>query len=180
MWECEWSKIKKDLPERQAIEQLAKDQSIVIRDALFGGRTEAFKSYFQCEQHQKIFYYDVVSLYPTVNSLDEYAVGFEKYVNLSKYGSKTENQILGFCGDILSGKFCGVIKVDITPPKDLYIPVLPDNSNGKLLFHLNPLIGKTYASVELNRALEKGYKITKIYSALEYKKIYWAYEDIRR
>jgi hypothetical protein len=46
MWECEWSKIKKDLPERQAIEQLAKDQSIVIRDALFGGRTEAFKSYF--------------------------------------------------------------------------------------------------------------------------------------
>jgi hypothetical protein len=58
--------------------------------------------------------------------------------------------------------------------------VLPDNSNGKLLFHLNPLIGKTYASVELNRALEKGYKITKIYSALEYKKIYWAYEDIRR
>jgi hypothetical protein len=80
MWECEWCEIKKGLPEREAIEQVAKDQSIVIRDALFGGRTEAFKSYVKCEKHQKIFYYDVVSLYPTVNSLDEYAVGFKKKI----------------------------------------------------------------------------------------------------
>jgi hypothetical protein len=70
----------------------------------------------------------------------------------------------------LKDKFFGIAKVDMIPPKDLYIPVLPDNSNGKLLFHLNPLIGKTYSSVELKRALEKGYTITKIYSALEYKR----------
>jgi hypothetical protein len=138
MWECEWCEIKKGLPERQAIEQLAKDQSIVIRDALFGGRTEAFKSYVKCEKHQKIFYYDVVSLYPTVNSLDEYAVGFKKYLNLSKYGIDSKSQISGFSKELLSGKFCGLAKVDITPPKDLYIPLLPDSSNGKLFFHLKP------------------------------------------
>ena len=64
-----------------------------------------------------------------------------------------------------------MVKVDITPPTDLYVPVLPDNSNGKLLFHLNPLIGKTYASVELQRALEKGYIINKVYAAYEYKRL---------
>ncbi len=30
---------------------------------------------------QKIHYFDIVRLYPTVNALDEYAVGFSKYVN---------------------------------------------------------------------------------------------------
>ena len=137
MWECEWCDIKKGLPEYRAIEQLAKDQSIVIRDALFGGRTEAFKSYVKCEKHQKIFYYDVVSLYPTVNSLDQHTIGFIFFSTLSKYGLKPEDHIRGFSSELLSGKFCGVAKVDIIPPKDLYIPVLPDTSNGKLLFHLN-------------------------------------------
>ena len=72
--------------------------------------------------------------------------------------------------DILSGKFFGIAKVDVIPPKDLYIPVLPDNSEGKLLFHLNEMKNKTFTSVELKYALETGYKL-KIQSALEYNKI---------
>ena len=36
--------------------------------------------------------------------------------------------------------------------------MLPDNRNGRLLFRLQPLIAKTYASVELKLAIEKGYK----------------------
>ena len=118
------------------IEENAKQQNINIRDALFGGRTEGFKSYHKCGKGEKIFYYDVVSLYPTVNALDEYAVGFNRYVSTT---SK----------DILEGKFFGIAKVDITPPKKLYVPVLPDNSNGKLLFHLNPMKNKTFSSIEL-------------------------------
>ena len=59
---------------------------------------------------------------------------------------------------------------DVEPPKDLYVPVLPDNSNGKLLFHLNPMYEKTWASVELKLAMKKGYKTTKIHSAVKYKK----------
>ena len=157
MWECEWNELKKTIPNRLEIEQKARDQSINVRDALFGGRTEAFKSYYKCNENEKIYHFDVVSLYPTVNALDDYAIGFKKYVDIT-------------VEDIKSGEFFGVAKVDITPPKDLYAPVLPDHSNGKLLFHLNPLIAKTFASVELKKALEKGYTITKIYSALEYKK----------
>ena len=50
------------------------------------------------------------------------------------------------------------------------MPVLPDNTNGKLLFHLNRMFEKTWSSVELKLALEKGYVITKIHSAIAYKK----------
>ena len=104
---------------------------------------------------KKGFYYDIVSLYPTVNALDPYAVGYGSYRKITPE-------------DIINDNFFGVVKCDVLPPKDLLIPVLPDNSGGKLLFHLNPMYNKTYASVELKLALQKGYKI-KIHSALEYR-----------
>ena len=56
-----------------------------------------------------------------MNALDYYAVGFNRYVNITAQA-------------ILEGKFFGVARVDITPPKDLYIPVLPDNSDKKYYF----------------------------------------------
>ena len=62
------------------------------------------------------------------------------------------------------------MKCDIKPPKDLHIPVLPDNSDGKLLFHLEDMYEKTWASPELKLALQKGYEITKIHSAVAYKR----------
>ena len=157
MWGCEWDNIKKKLPNKSIIEDQARKQNIRTRDALMGGRTEAFKSYFKCNKHQKIFYLDVCSLYPTVNALDDYAVGYKKYVNITSE-------------DILNDKFIGVVKCDIKPPKDLHIPVLPDNSDGKLLFHLNDMYEKTWASPELKLALQKGYEITKIHSAVAYKR----------
>ena len=52
IWECDWKNIKKNLPNKQDIEITAKAQNINIRDALFGGRTEAFKSYHKCNKHQ--------------------------------------------------------------------------------------------------------------------------------
>jgi len=76
MWECEWKKIKESVSNKTELEHNAKEQNINLRDALFGGRTEGFKSYHKCGKGQKIFYFDVVSLYPTVNALDYYAVGF--------------------------------------------------------------------------------------------------------
>jgi hypothetical protein len=137
IWECEWNKEKATLENRKEIEEQARNQHINVRDALFGGRTEAFKSYFKCNDNQKIHYVDVVSLYPTVNALDTYAVGFKRFVNVSNKDA--------FIEKIRSGEFVGVAKVDITPPRDLYLPVLPDNSDGKLLFHLNPHPKKTYS-----------------------------------
>jgi hypothetical protein len=160
MWECQWCDLKNTLDNKEQLETNANNQNIVIRDALFGGRTEGFKSYVSCNENQFIGNRDVVSLYPTVNALDDYAVGYGSYVNY--------NSISDFEQDLLSGKFFGVAKVDITPPTDLYVPVLPDNSDHKLLFHLNPMKSKTFASVELKLAVEKGYKIDKLHAALKY------------
>jgi len=157
MWECEWHELKNKLCNKEELETKANKQHLIIRNAFCGGRTEAFKSYVKCNKHQKIFYLDVCSLYPTVNALDDYAVGFKKYVDIT-------------IDDILSEKFIGLVKCDVIPPQDLYVPVLPDNSEGKLLFHLKPMYEKTWTSTELKLALEKGYKITQIHSALEYKR----------
>ena len=126
MWECELNTLKNTLSNKAEIEDKAQKQNIRTRDALCGSRTEAFKSYVKCNKHQKIFYLDVCSLYPTVNALDDYAVRFKKYVDIT-------------AEDILSDNLIGLVKCDIEPPKNLYVPVLPDNSNGKRLFHLNPM-----------------------------------------
>ena len=48
MWGCEWDQIKKNLPNKSNIEAQAKRRNIRTRNALMGGRTEAFKSYFKC------------------------------------------------------------------------------------------------------------------------------------
>ena len=82
IWECEWNKQKQQLPNKKELEDIARHENINIRNAFFGGRTEGFKQYHKCSDTEKIFYYDIVSLYPTVNALDDYAVGFGHYVNL--------------------------------------------------------------------------------------------------
>ena len=80
--------------------------------------------------------------------------------------------------DIIDGSCFGIAKVDITPPEGLYVPVLPHYLDNKLMFHLNEMTHCTWSPVELKRALEKGYVITKIDSALEYEKIQWAHEGV--
>ena len=55
-------------------------------------------------------------------------------------------------------------------PKNLYVPVSPESNDGKLLFHLNPMIG-TWCSVELIKAIEMGYIICNMHAGFEYKVI---------
>ena len=78
------------------------------RDALFGGRTNAFKLYHKCEAGEKIKYYDFTSLYPFVQKYCRYPVGHPIII--------TEN-----FGNVLD--YFGIIKCKILPPKRLYIPV---------------------------------------------------------
>ena len=44
MWECEWSKLKKSLPNRRELELKAELRTIKTRDAFAGGRTEVIKN----------------------------------------------------------------------------------------------------------------------------------------
>ena len=156
-WECHWEEEKLKLNEKKLIEETAKLKHLNIRDALFGGRTEAFKSYVKCQDDEEIYYYDVVSLYPTVNALDKYPVGYK-------------NHYMPTLDEISNGSFIGVVKCTVTPPTDLYIPVLPQSAESKLLFHLKPMTG-TWCSVELKKAIEKGYIINCIHSAFKYEEM---------
>ena len=125
MWGCEWEQLKKEKmtrAERKLLEEKAAMEHIDIRNAMFGGRTEAFKSYFKCNENQQVFHYDVVSEYPSCNALDDYPIGFKQFYNPT-------------IKEIIDGSFIGVVKCDVTPPKNLYIPLLPETKNGKLLFH---------------------------------------------
>ena len=125
-----------DIEKKEGLEKDAKQQTINVRHALFGSRTEAFATYCRTTGSQQMHYRDVVSLYPTVNAMGDYAVDYADYV-------KTTPE------EIASGEFFGMVKLDMIPPTDLRIPVLPDNSKGKLLFHLMPTENTTFTSIEV-------------------------------
>jgi hypothetical protein len=65
--------------------------------------------------------------------------------------------------------FKGFIMVDVTPPTNLYHPVLPEFKDFKCMFDLLPKIRKVYTHPELQLAIQKGYQVTKIYRADRYK-----------
>lgn len=167
-WECDWinSNIYKKM------EKYDISEPINPRDAFFGGRTNATKLIVK---NTKIRYIDVCSLYPTVMYYDYYPVGHpEKIFNPKVYDKN----------------WFGLIKCKILPPRDLYHPVLPVKikmkKSEKLLFPLcykcavdqnkicnhspneRQFIG-TWTTDEVNKALEKGYIITKMYEVWNFK-----------
>lgn len=71
---------------RRHLEALASLRSIMARDALKGGGAEVFQMFKKCGKGEQTFYFVVVSLYPTVNALDEPAVGYRKHINASVEG----------------------------------------------------------------------------------------------
>jgi hypothetical protein len=58
----------------------------------------------------------------------------------------------------------GVMKCRVTPPTNLYFPVLPERNEKakKVMFHLKPMIG-TWTSMELQKAVSVGYVIEEVY-----------------
>ncbi len=121
-----------------------------------------------------IDYYDVTSLYPWVNKTGKVPLGHPSII--------TESFV-----DI--GKYEGLIKCKVIPPRELYIPVLPSRINDKLLFVLcqtcadhsqqtpcqhndeeRALIG-TWVTDELKMAMSMGYKVEKIYEVWNFDQI---------
>jgi hypothetical protein len=92
-----------------------------------------------------------------------------------KFASKKPNvELLAEAvGDIHSyiSNFDGIILVDVTPPNDLYHPLLPvfDEVKKKWIYSCEPIIWKTFASPMLKVAIKHGYVVTKIYRADRYK-----------
>jgi len=78
---CEFTKL---LSENPGVENelcshpYVKNSPISIRDALYGGRTEATKTYYRIKEGEKIHYVDVISLYPYICKYGKFPLGHPK------------------------------------------------------------------------------------------------------
>ena len=143
------------------------------RDAFYGGRTNATKLLHNFKDNECGRYVDFCSLYPTVQYYQKYPIGHPtKIFNPEKYDKS----------------WYGLIKCKVVPPKGLYHPVLPQkikvDSYEKLVFTLckacaetrtktsaNAPITKDHSTTdEINKALEKGYKVIRTYEVWHFDK----------
>ncbi len=174
VWECEWEDFKKanvqhDSVLNTVVEEMKNFLPIDPRDSYKGGRTETYKL---LSIDEDLEYVDVNSLYP--------------FVLFSKYFPVGHPQILLNPPGVDVSEYFGFVRCSLIPPKSLYHPVLPISSNGKLLF---PLCGKcgvdrstdpcqhsddqrtitgTWFTEEIKLAVEKGYRVTKIYQVMHF------------
>ena len=136
------------MPEN-SIAMLSKKVADWIRRGFAGGRTNVMQCYAEADEHQRLRYLDVVSLYPSVNEAAEYPLGHPVFVE---------------SGEGFSLEMFGFAEVDVTPPLTLYHPVLGERKDGKFIFDLHPKKNMVVALVELQEAVRQGYVIDKVHA----------------
>ena len=166
-WECEFEETMKARPEMKTfIDDLPHIEPLQPRDAFFGGRTNAVKLHHVAAEDEQIRYIDICSLYPYVNKYCKYPIGHPEIIV-----DPPTTDVSGYEG---------LVKCTVLPPRGLYHPVLPYRSKDKLLFPLCATCAKnfvrdrcshndeeralrgTWVTVELKKAVEKGYRILHI------------------
>lgn len=144
------------------------------RDGFFGGRTNNIYFLYECGPDEQIKYYDFTSLYPSVLCKNMFPYGHPEVIRRDF--------------DYTLDQYFGFVKCQILPPDDLFIPVLPAKSDGKLVFHLcskcsedknqqvcthseteRALVG-TWTTAELRVAINEGYRILDIFEVHHYDK----------
>ena len=135
-----------------------------IRLAYYGGRTEVFKPYIK-----EGFHYDINSLYPYVMKTYTFPVGFPEHfegVKAEQYFKMWKKRRIG----------AGFLYCDIFVP-DMHIPPLPKRDKaGKLLFPVGRLTG-VWTFIEIEKALEMGCTLEKVYSCVYFEKTAELFKD---
>ena len=167
IWEHEFAqRLSSNETAAKFVKSLDLQERLDTRDAFYGGRVNATQLYYKVNSEEKISYFDICSLYPSVNKYCSYPV--------------KEPTIVTSNFDNIDHYF-GIAKVKILPPRNLYHPVLPLRIKEKLLFSLcrtcaeqqnqkpckcrdedRHLLG-TWCTPEIQKAVERGYVILKIY-----------------
>ncbi|XP_052681401.1 uncharacterized protein LOC128162281 [Crassostrea angulata] len=167
IWEHDFDmEMKKNSDLRGFVDYLNFQDPLNPREALYGGRTNATRLF--CTEGD-MRYVDVCSLYPFVLKYKPFPMGHPEII--------AENF------EEISNYF-GLIQCQVLPPRGLYHPVLPYRNGGKLLFPLcrtcaqelcqdphyrcqhseaERCITGTWVTVELQKAIECGYELKKIY-----------------
>ena len=131
-----------------------------VRKSIYGANVYPTQKHYKSTQHDdlmsgKIKYdeltdylkiMDVVSLYPT-SMTNIYPVGKSKWT--TEYNS---------C-------IMGIWEIDFEPPKDIFTSQLPRKVNGGIVHSLESGSG-VYNSIDIKRAVDAGYKITKVHKGL--------------
>lgn len=168
IWEYEYQRqLKRVEYIKSFVDSLDEQDRLYSRDSFFGVRTNAVRLHHKIRhEDETIEYYDFTSLYPWTKTYCHYPIGHPTIVT----------------GDFQDISDCfGIAKVKVLAPRSLCHPVLPYTSNGKLKFPLcrmcadrenqdtctctneqRQIVG-TWCTPELLKAIEKGYRILKIY-----------------
>jgi len=133
-----------------------------IKPASAGGRTGPTKLYYMCQEGEKIHYVDMTSLYPFINANGRYPIGHPD-VTKPRWGECCDDAILAL--DNLA-----IIRCDVECPQDLLHPLLHniDPITKRLMFDLRTKKNVSYTSLELQKAIEIGYHVTKVYEMLKW------------
>ena len=143
-----------------------------VREAFFGGRTNASCLYYKCDPTKGEFikYLDFTSLYPWVNKFGIYPIGHPEIILNPSLVT------------LRKGLYFGIAKCRVVPPRNLYHPVLPTRLRDHLMFTLcrtcaedesaaancqhndnERAISGTWCTPEIDLAISKGYKITNVF-----------------
>ncbi|XP_052426447.1 uncharacterized protein LOC127968976 [Carassius gibelio] len=167
IWECQWESAKQNDPNVIAfMSNYNAPARLNPRQALYGGRTNALRLYHETAEGERVSYLDFTSLYPYVQSCKTYPIGHPEIILKDFEPVKS---------------YFGLIKCSVLPPRKLLHPILPaKSSQGKLLFALcrtcaetqyqgqcqhsddERIISGVWTSVELSRAIDKGYSVVRI------------------
>lgn len=137
---------RKNFYKEACIAKLKPGVDAIIRKGYLGGICEIYKP----TSKNKIYYYDVNSLYPHVMAKYEYPIGIANYVEGSKINLHGETPFFGFL-------WCFV-----KTPKKMYIPLISIKSENGLIQPLGKFKALLF-SKEAEFAIKNGYVIKPIY-----------------
>lgn len=189
------------------------EEYFFARDALRGGRTDIRQTFFTLDdaalaRGEEIRYIDIVSMYPFVQIDCDYPVGPPEVIVYTKDPQSPEpyavkmsyeyqprheirkrktnyTRIVGQPSPEELKSFFGFILADVTPPKDLFHPILVhyDSKENKCIASLEKIRQNKYpsnaavsgkrtvfTSIEFQLALENGYQVDWVYCIHKYKR----------
>lgn len=182
MWSCDFEEEKK---KNKRLQEWLKGNTfsdpINVRDAYFGGRTNALILNKTFRDGEKGGYADFCSLYPDVLKYRAYPQGHP--VRITRDFAEPSRAA---DGSVICYPYFGIVKAVVRAPRNLHLPVLPCKINGKLMFPLcsscaqnlvqtecrcpddDRLLKGTWCSPEVEEALKVGYEIVETQEVLHW------------
>lgn len=164
--ECVW---REDCFTKVTLESSIR-QPLCLRDGFYGGRTEPFKLYRKVQEGEKIRYWDYRSLYPSLLMGETYPILVDSD-NQPKPIEFPEGHPVRITDNFEPLEtYFGFVFCRVHPPEtELYIPLLPYRSEGKLVFDNTKKTG-VWTTIELMKAVSLGYTIVEVYEVYHFKR----------